>query len=142
MTEIITSFETLLNEEDSLLDSILQNQKELHDSITNKDWTKLTSVTAKINLLSDEFQKMEIERESLQSNLSKEQLHSFFDKLSGMRSKLLKSKIENQALSQYLNITTGFVQGVIDKVSTSNSVYSKDGFVQQQVQGVVLNQLL
>ena len=36
----------------------LQNQKELHDSITNKDWTKLTSVTAKINLLSDEFQKM------------------------------------------------------------------------------------
>jgi hypothetical protein len=142
MTEIITSFETLLNEEDSLLDSILQNQKELHDSITNKDWTKLTSVTATINLLSDEFQKMEIERESLHSNLSKEQLHSFFDKLSGMRSKLIKSKIENQALSQYLNITTGFVQGVIDKVSTSNSVYSKDGFVQQQVQGVVLNQLL
>ena len=142
MKEIIASFETLLNEEDALLDSILQNQKKLHDSITNKDWTTLTTVTAKINLLSDEFQKMENERESLQKNLSKEELHLFFEKLSGMRSKLIKSKIENQALSQYLNITTGFVQGVIDKIATSNNVYSKDGFVQQQVQGVVLNQLL
>jgi len=58
-----------------------------------------------------------------------------------MRSKLTKSKVENQALSKYLSITRGFVQGVIDTVIPQNKVYTKKGVVQSQPQSVVLNEL-
>ena len=142
MKDSINTFETLLNEEDLLLDSILDSQKELHESISNKNWEKLTKVISKINLLSDEFQAMDEKREVLQSNLSKDELYPFFDKMGKMRGKLNKSKIENEALAKYLTITKGFVQGVIDKVlPQNNKVYTKQGIVQSQIQGVVLNEL-
>jgi hypothetical protein len=85
---------------------------------------------------------MDEKREVLQSNLSKDELYPFFDKMGKMRGKLNKSKIENEALAKYLTITKGFVQGVIDKVlPQNNKVYTKQGIVQSQIQGVVLNEL-
>ena len=40
----IEKFEKVLIEEDSVLDTILIKQKELHDSISNKNWTDLMSL--------------------------------------------------------------------------------------------------
>ena len=137
----IEKFEKVLIEEDSVLDTILIKQKELHDSISNKNWTDLMSLISDINLLSDNFQKLEQLRETMQSEIPVEELHVYFDKLGSMRSKLTKSKVENQALSKYLSITRGFVQGVIDTVIPQNKVYTKKGVVQSQPQSVVLNEL-
>ena len=77
----------------------------------------------------------------MQSEIPAEELHVYFEKLGSMRSKLTKSKVENQALSKYLSITRGFVQGVIDTVIPQNKVYTKKGVVQSQPQSVVLNEL-
>ena len=99
------------------------------------------SLISDINLLSDSFQKLEQLRETMQSEIPAEELRVYFEKLGSMRSKLTKSKVENQALSKYLSITRGFVQGVIDTVIPQNKVYTKKGVVQSQPQSVVLNEL-
>ena len=70
------------------------------------------------------------------------EIKPYFERLGQMRAKLLKCKIENQALSKYVNITKNFIQGVVDNAlpQSRNKVYSKNGkIVQPQPQSIVLN---
>lgn len=133
-------FNNILCEEEKVMDSILEKQSLLHKAVKEKNWESLMSLISEINLLSDNFQKLENERNIMQAELKTEELRPFFEQMGRLRSKLTKSKIENQALSKYISITKGFVQGIIDNVvPNGNKVYTKNGIVQSQPKSVVLN---
>mgnify|MGYP006974640767 FL=1 len=64
--------------------------------------------------------------------------------LSIVRGKLVKSRTENKVLSEYINITKGFVQSIIDNAlpQSRNKLYSRNGnIIQSQPQSVVVNTL-
>lgn len=138
--KFIQSFNQILVEEEKNLDLILERQNKLHKAVTEKNWKDLTVLISEINTLSDKFQILDSERDRMQEDLKNEELKQFSEQINNLRNKLLKSKVENQALGKYIQIARGFVQGVIDNVLPSGSkVYNKKGIVQNQPQSVVLS---
>lgn len=138
--DIIQKFEQILDQEDKILDEVLENQKLLHKAVSEKKWEPLKDLISTINLLSEDFQKIDLCRDEIQSQLKTDELKPYFEKISSLRSKLLKSKVENQALEKFISVTRGFVQGIIDTViPRGNKVYTKKGIVQNQPQSVVLS---
>lgn len=144
MNELVKEFESVLDEENKLLDVLVVKQAELRKAVTEKNWEVLTDVISDINKVSDTFQEYDLTRDKIQVQLKTDELKPCFDKIGTVRSKLLKCKIENKVLSDYVNIAKTFVQEVVDKAipQTRNKNYSRNGkIVQPQVQSVVLNQL-
>ncbi len=144
MNELVKEFESVLDEENKLLDVLVVKQAELRKAVTEKNWEVLTEVISDINKVSDTFQEYDLTRDKIQVQLKTDELKPCFDKIGTVRSKLLKCKIENKVLSDYVNIAKTFVQEVVDKAipQTRNKNYSRNGkIVQPQVQSVVLNQL-
>ena len=142
MKEIISEFEEVLDKEEKILDSLCRNQDLLKKAVTEKNWESLTKIINNINSISSEFLEADTNREVLQDMMKMNEIKPYFERLGAMRSKLLKCKIENQALSKYVNITKNFIQGVVDNAlpQSRNKVYSKSGkIVQPQPQSVVLN---
>lgn len=142
MNETLDEFNYILEQEDKILDSLTVKQGEMKAAVKERNWEKLTNVVADINIIYDSFQEIDSERESVQDMLKYEELKPYFEKIGLLRSKLLKCKIENQALSKYVNITREFIQGVVENaIPHSNStVYSKQGtIVKPQPQSVVLS---
>lgn len=144
MNDFVEKLDAVLDEENKLLDELIIKQAELRKAVSDKDWEKLTSAIAEINKISDSFQEFDYQRDKIQSQLKTDELKPCFEKIGTVRSKLLKCKIENKVLSDYVNIAKTFVQEVVDKAipQTRNKNYSRYGkIVQPQVQSVVLNQL-
>ena len=144
MNELVKEFESVLDEENKLLDVLVVKQAELRKAVTEKNWEVLTDVISDINKVSDTFQEYDLTRDKIQVQLKTDELKPCFNKIGTVRSKLLKCKIENKVLSDYVNIAKTFVQEVVDKAipQTRNKNYSRNGkIVQPQVQSVVLNQL-
>lgn len=144
MNEIFMEFESILNEENQLLDTLSEKQKVLRDAVTAKDWKNLIDVISEINMISDSFQHFDFRRDEIQKSLSSSQLKPYFERLSLLHSKLLRCKAENQALGSYVNIAKAFVQQVIDKAlpQSRNKNYLPNGkMAQSQPQSVVVNQL-
>ena len=142
MKEIINEFEEVLNHEEKILDNLVHNQDMLKKAVTEKNWESLTRIINNINTISSEFLEADTKRENLQDMMKMNEIKPYFERLGTMRAKLLKCKIENQALSKYVNITKNFIQGVVDNAlpQSRNKVYSKNGkIVQPQPQSVVLN---
>ena len=142
MKEIITEFEAVLDQEEKILDSLVHNQDLLKKSVTDKNWESLTKIINNINTISSEFLEADTEREVLQDMMKMNDIKPYFGRLGNMRAKLLKCKIENQALSKYVNITKNFIQGVVEDAlpQSRSKVYSKTGkIVQPMPQSVVLN---
>ena len=142
MTENTKEFDTVLVEEEKILENLIKNQDLLRKSVTDKNWEDLTKIINTINTLSADFLTIDSEREVLQDMMKIEELKPYFERLGSMRAKLLKCKIENEALSKYVNITRNFIQGVVENAlpQSGNKVYSKQGkIVQPQPQSVVVN---
>lgn len=133
----------VLNEQNSILDVVLIKQQELRNSVNEKNWTNLMTVISEINLFMDKFNKLDEEREELTTaedvaNIEYKRI------LSTVRGKLVKSRTENKVLSEYINITKGFVQSIIDNAlpQSRNKLYSRNGnIIQSQPQSVVVNTL-
>ena len=135
-------FEQILEKEEGILDELVKAQNQLRKSVTEKNWESLTKIINTINTVSGDFLEADAERESIQDMMKIDEVKPYFERLAGMRAKLLKCKIENQALSKYVNITKNFIQGVVEDAlpQSGNKVYSKTGkIVQPQPQSVVLN---
>ena len=142
MKDRITEFEAVLDQEEKILNNLVHNQDMLKKAVTEKNWESLTRIINNINTISSEFLEADTEREVLQDLMKMKEIKPYFERLGSMRAKLLKCKIENQALSKYVNITKNFIQGVVDNAlpQSRNKVYSKNGkIVQPQPQSVVLN---
>ena len=133
----------VLNEQNSILDVVLQKQQELRISVNEKNWTNLMTVISEINLSMDKFNKLDEEREEITT--AEDVSNSEYKRiLSTVRGKLVKSRTENKVLSEYINITKGFVQSIIDNAlpQSRNKLYSRSGnIIQSQPQSVVVNTL-
>lgn len=137
-TEKIKQFSETLEKEDQLLNQISETQKDLRFAVQNKCWDKLTSCINKMNELSTDFVSVDEARDVIQNEMTSLELHQFSKKINEIRFKLSQSKIESQALTDYINITRGFINGVLDKASTKT--YSRYGqVVQKQPVSVILS---
>lgn len=139
--ENVKSFDSILAKEHTVLSSILENQKSLRKAVLEKDWENLVRFVDEINLLSDNFQQLDKVRDYLQKELDGMELQGFTHKLSELRNMLSASKVENKALGDYVTITRGFINGVIETVPQGrNKTYSRTGqIIQSQPTSVVLN---
>ena len=123
---------------------MVQKQVSLRAAVTEKKWNDLVRVTDEINQLSDDFQEKDKRRDEIQLNLSKEEIKEFSEKLGKVRSKLLKCKIENRVLGDYVNIARNFIMEVMENglKQSRNKNYTRDGKIEVvQPHSVVLNQL-
>jgi hypothetical protein len=135
-------FEDILEREEGILDELVKAQDQLRKSVTEKNWESLTRIINTINTVSGNFLEADAQREELQDMMKMDEVKPYFERLGNMRAKLLKCKIENQALSKYVNITKNFIQGVVEDAlpQSRSKVYSKTGkIVQPMPQSVVLN---
>jgi hypothetical protein len=142
MEKNLTEFEKILVKENDVLDSLVEKHSQMKKAVMDKNWESLTDVVSKINVLYENFQDIDTEREVLQDMMKTSELKPYLEKIGLLRSKLLKCKIENQALNKYVNITREFLQGVIENAipQSGSKVYSKEGkIIQPQPQSVVLN---
>ena len=131
-------FETILEKENELVTEIAAVQKDMREAVQRKSWENLTGLINKMNESSEKFSKIDSERDSLQKKMTSMELKAFSEKLLFLRSKLSQSKIENRVLNDYINITRGFINGVLDKASTKT--YSRYGqIVQKQPVSVLVS---
>jgi hypothetical protein len=140
MNELINEYSTVLAEEENLLDILTEKQKVLRKAITEKDWESLTGHINEVNLISDSFQKFDLRRDEIQDQLKTDELKPYFERLGRLRTKLLKCKVENQVISNYVNVTRQFISDVVEKAlpQTRNKNYTKTGALTQPQTSSVL----
>jgi hypothetical protein len=140
MDELIKEYSTVLAEEENLLDRLAEKQKMLRVAITNKDWESLTGHINEVNLISESFQKFDVRRDEIQEQLKTDEIKPYFERLSRLRTKLLKCKVENQVISNYVNVTREFIAEVVEKAlpQTRNKNYTKYGTITQPQTASVL----
>ena len=140
MDELIKEYSTVLAEEENLLDRLAEKQKMLRLAITNKDWESLTGHINEVNLISESFQKFDVRRDEIQEQLKTDEIKPYFERLSRLRTKLLKCKVENQVISNYVNVTREFIAEVVEKAlpQTRNKNYTKSSTITQPQTASVL----
>ena len=133
-------FSEILEKEEKLLDSLAQKQLVLRKAVVEKDWESLQTLISEVNQISDSFQQIDQKRENLMEQKNTEEIKPYFDKLSILRTKLLKCKVENQVISNYVNVTREFISEVIDKAlpKTHNNNYTRNGTIVQHKAASVL----
>lgn len=136
----------ILIKESVLLDAIISVQKEIRRDVTARDWISLENHIELLGTLSSDFQMFEEKRnKTVEYGLKKEKT----DYLAGnqlyheVHQKLVKSKVENDALNTYIVVTQNFLQGVYDTVipQRRNTLYSPSGLVRSQPESMFLNTL-
>ncbi len=133
-----------LKSEAELLDKIIEVQRGVHECVLKRKWLLLEEKIAKMNELSSCFSELDKKREELESE------YSFKDfELAGakaqVKSRLLKSKLENKVLNEYIFTTKNFLQGIFDQVlpERRNVTYSRYGkIVKPELHNVVLDQIV
>lgn len=136
-----TQLTEILLKEDAVMDSILDAQVKIHEAVKSRDWFTLDSNISKMQDMSVQFIDLENTRDSIKETDFTAEEHKLMKQI---QSKLIKSKIANSTLNDYVKITKGFVQNVLDNVvpQRRNVLYSKNGtIVKQQPVSVVLNKV-
>ena len=139
--EKMMTFTQILQKEDDLIENILESQVCVREAVKVRNWIDLEKNIVKMQEYATEFINLDNLREQFdKSNISEED-HILMKQI---QSKLMKSKIVNSALNDYIKISRGFVQGVFDNVLSKrkNVVYSKNGSVVKTLSdSVVLNKV-
>lgn len=139
--EKMMTFTQILQKEDDLIENILESQVCVREAVKVRNWIDLEKNIVKMQEYATEFINLDNLREqSDKSNISEED-HILMKQI---QSKLMKSKIVNSALNDYIKISRGFVQGAFDNVLSKrkNVVYSKNGSVVKTLSdSVVLNKV-
>ena len=142
MDEMINEFGNILAEEENLLDRLTEKQKILRKSVVDKDWSVLLDLISEVNQISDSFQRYDSRRAEIQDQLKSSELKAYFDRLGRLRSKLLKCKVENKVISNYVNVTREFIAEVVAKAlpQSRNKNYTKFGKITEpQVTSVLVD---
>ena len=152
-------YQTLLNQNEVLAD-IISQQRILHSAVTAKNWERAERAIAAINRLSERFSVLEDERMSVFERVCPEHPSDIYEVSRNVppvfkrpvmeayhqvRQKLAVSKIENDALNEYIRITQDFLQGVFEYVlpQRRNTLYSSAGaVVKVRPESVVLNTVI
>ena len=154
----------ILTAQNQVLDSIIELQKLVRQAVTEKNWVDLETSLFKLNELTDSFTQMEAKREELccqicgvsgsqqvpgmhqvSTMLPDEVRPMVREVLHQVRRKLSATKVENDALNDYIRITKDFLQEVFDSVipKNRNTVYSSSGSVVKPVpENLLINTVL
>ncbi len=136
----------VLKNEDEKLTLILDLQKTVYDCVKNRDWIFLVPSMEKINVLENDFLELEKKREILFENKNLNlRDREISEMMFALRSKLIKSKVENEALNSYVSASAKFAQGILDECvpQQKNVLYTKKGFLRKPaVQSILLNESL
>ena len=142
--ENVVKIARLLDDQNVLMDDILSAQVKIRSAVMEKDWPLLQDCIETIQRKTAVFVELDKAREALASGVPSEKLSENAAVAREVRTKLIKSKVENKALGSYLNIVKGFVHGVIDNVvpQRRNTLYSRRGkIIHPQPESIVVNQL-
>ena len=123
----------ILTSQNEMLDSMIELQKLVRQAVTEKNWVDLDTTLFKLNELTENFTQLEAKREELccqicgvsgsqpvpsmhqVSTMLPEDLRPVVkDVLHQVRRKLSVSKVENDALNDYIRITKEFLQEVFE----------------------------
>lgn len=136
----MSEYKQILKQENYFISSVMESQKRFRTAINEKNWSALMDESNSINLFMNNFNELDKKRENA-SKLGVKYDAETCSLLSSVRSKLLKVRIENKALSDYVDITKKFVQGIIDTAlpQSRNRLYCKTGMIKDQPQSVVVS---
>ncbi len=140
----IEEFESVLDKEAKVLTELADKQVAVKQSVIDRDWENLVALISDVNRLSDAFKEIDVKRDQLQNSLDENTLKKYYSQLGSLRSQLLKCKVENRVITDYVNIAKTFIQEVVEKAlpQSRNKNYSRNGkIVQPQPLSVVVNQL-
>ena len=140
----IEEFESVLDKEAKVLTELADKQVAVKQSVIDRDWENLVALISDVNRLSDAFKEIDVKRDQLQNSLDENTLKNYYSQLGSLRSQLLKCKVENRVITDYVNIAKTFIQEVVEKAlpQSRNKNYSRNGkIVQPQPLSVVVNQL-
>ncbi len=150
----------ILVSQNEVLGAIIVQQQIVRSAVTGKDWNQLQDAVAEVNKLSKVFTSLESKRIEKSIKLSPKNPDDIFvvssfasDELKKciietfhqVRQKLVVSKIENDAINEYIRITQEFLQGVFDNVlpQRRNKLYSSTGkVIKNQPKSVILNAIV
>lgn len=153
------AYQILLNQ-NTVLAEIITQQRILRTAVTAKDWKQVERAGFEVNALAERFSYLENERMQVFKQLCSEKPDDIFEVARDLppafrrpvieafhqvRQKLAVSKIENEALNEYIRITRNFLQEVFDSVlpQRRNTLYSSAGtVVKVQPESVVLNTII
>lgn len=139
-----SDFEAILQDEDKVLSELYEKQEAVKQSVIDRNWELLVPLLADVNSLTEKFRTLDSKRDAAQKTFSEDEIKTFYNKLAALRSLLLKCKVQNRVLTDYVNIARDFIKDVVDKAlpQTRNKSYSRTGkIVQPQPVSVVVNQL-
>ena len=142
--EVKTELSVLLKNESALLDKIICEQKTLHECVLKRQWLLLEESLSKLNEMSETFAQLDKKREELSAGFNKGDFELSSLKAE-VKSKLLKSKLENRVLSEYIVTTRQFLQGVFDDVlpERRNVTYTRYGkLIKPELHNVVVDQII
>lgn len=134
---------SVLNEQERILDSMLSEQSRIHECVVKRSWEGLEQFVMNINELGGEFSKVDNFRDSIASVSDDIYFRpEVKDVFLRVKSKLSKSKIENDALARYVNATKAFISEVMDNCISQqrNDIYSSNGTMRKNyAQSIVIN---
>lgn len=140
MNSLVAEFSLILKNEDKILDELKDKQSLMRRALTEKNWDGLLKCMDSVNALFADFQEFDVRRDEIQQQLGRDELKPFFESLASMRSKLLKCRVENQVISNYVNVTRKFISEVVEKAlpQSRNKNYTKTGVLTQPQTSSVL----
>lgn len=140
MNSLVAEFSLILKNEDKILDELKDKQSLMRRALTEKNWDELLKCMDSVNALFADFQEFDVRRDEIQQQLGRDELKPFFESLASMRSKLLKCRVENQVISNYVNVTRKFISEVVEKAlpQSRNKNYTKTGVLTQPQTSSVL----
>lgn len=134
---------SVLNEQERILDSMLSEQNRIHECVVKRSWEGLEQYVMNINELGGEFSKVDDFRDKIASISDdiyfKPEVKDVFLRV---KSKLSKSKVENDALARYVSATKTFIAEVMDDCVSHqrNDIYSSNGTMRKNyAQSIVIN---
>lgn len=135
----------VLEEESQLLDDILSLQQAVRLCVKKRKWNELEKNLLELQAKGDRFSELDLMRERLSAgkNLYADSNVSVCS--NAVRSKLVKSKIENQVLNEYVSTTRKFLQRVFDDAlpESRNKIYDRYGrIVKKETCSLILNQVI
>ncbi|MDO4507224.1 MAG: hypothetical protein Q4B64_09760 [Spirochaetales bacterium] len=134
---------SVLNEQERILDSMLNEQNRIHECVVKRSWEGLEQYVMNINELGGEFSKVDDFRDKIASVSDDIYFRpEVKDVFLRVKSKLSKSKIENDALARYVNATKAFISEVMDNCISQqrNDIYSSNGTMRKNyAQSIVIN---
>ncbi|MCR5762158.1 MAG: hypothetical protein K6G00_02105 [Treponema sp.] len=132
----------VLKSQDELLDSILTEQNKMHSNVKDRDWESLQNSISALRNMSDTFVELDQKREMIADSDRTIYYEPSVEPLFvSLRTKLTKSKIENEALRTYVTTTKDFIGNVIDEcfVKTATTYSPTGKLVKPEVGNVLVN---